>query len=40
VLGAKASGQAAEAQRLWAAHAPALYKGPLAPAERYIAEWR
>jgi spermidine synthase len=40
VLGAKASDQGAEAQRLWSSHAPALIKGSLAPAERYIADWR
>ena len=40
VLGAKASAQPAEAQRLWDKHAPLLFKGPLAPSERYIADWR
>jgi hypothetical protein len=40
VLGAKASGQATEAQRVWNAHAPALIKGAPSPVERYIAEWR
>jgi predicted membrane-bound spermidine synthase len=40
VLGAKASDQDADAQRLWSLHAPALIKGSLAPAERYIADWR
>jgi hypothetical protein len=40
MLGAKASDQGADAQRLWSVHAPALIKGTLAPAERYIADWR
>jgi predicted membrane-bound spermidine synthase len=40
LLGAKASGKGAEAQRLWNAHAPALFKGPLASTDRYIADWR
>jgi hypothetical protein len=40
VLGAKAAGDAQEAQRLWLRNAPALFKGALAPADRYIAEWR
>jgi predicted membrane-bound spermidine synthase len=40
VLGAKASAQPQEAQRLWSAHAPALFKVPPTPAERYIADWR
>jgi spermidine synthase len=40
VLGAQASGQGAEARRLWDEHAPRLYGKNVAPFERYVAEWR
>jgi spermidine synthase len=40
LLGAKASGQPQEAQRLWDKHGPALFKAPPAPADRYIVDWR
>jgi spermidine synthase len=40
VLGAQASGEHAEARRLWAQHAPVLVGADAQPYERYVAEWR
>jgi spermidine synthase len=40
MLGAQASGQQAEAHRLWGKHAPELTKGRAQPFELYVLNWR